>query len=103
MGQSRRKAFDALLVQILGSDQVYFQPPPSVKMKYPCIVYERDSASAKHADNQPYSVVRRYQVTYIDHLPDGDVVDKLEALPLSEFSRHFATSGLNHDVFSIYY
>ena len=29
------------LCEILGSRNVYFQPPESVKMKYPAIVYER--------------------------------------------------------------
>lgn len=72
-------------------------------MHYPCIVYERDNASLKSADNNPYSWMQRYQVTYIDHSPDSDVIDKLAAYPLSLFNRHFATSGLNHDVFVIYH
>lgn len=72
-------------------------------MNYPCIVYERDNASAKFADNIPYSFTQRYQVTLIDRSPDSDVIQKLAAFPLSSFSRHFATSGLNHDVFVIYH
>jgi hypothetical protein len=72
-------------------------------MQYPCIVYERDNASTKYADNLPYRHTVRYQVTLIDRSPDSDVYDKLAALPLSSFSRHFATSGLNHDVFVIYH
>ena len=31
-----------LLVELLGSDNVYFQPPPSVQMNYPAIVYKLD-------------------------------------------------------------
>jgi len=72
-------------------------------MIYPCIVYERDNASTKHADDKPYAFAQRYQVTLIDHNPDSDVIDKLNALPLCAFNRHFATSGLNHDVFVIYH
>lgn len=72
-------------------------------MQYPCIVYERDNASFKNADNFTYAFTQRYQVTLIDQNPDSDVIDKLMVLPLSSFNRHFVTSGLNHDVFVIYH
>lgn len=72
-------------------------------MQYPCIVYERDNASLKSADNDPYTWTQRYQVTIIDPNPDSDVIDKVAAMPLSSYSRHFATSGLNHDVFVLYH
>lgn len=98
-----RLSFQTLLEGVLGSGNVYFQPPEGHVMEYPCIVYERDDASVKHAGNLPYSIYQGYQVTYIDRIPDSDVIGKLLALPLSEFRRHFATSGLNHDVFEIYH
>lgn len=72
-------------------------------MQYPCIRYERDDASRKAADNIAYSWQQRYQVTYMDYNPDSDVITKLMEFPYSRFDRHFATSGLNHDVFVIYY
>lgn len=103
MGLGRRTEFHNVLTNILGSPLVYFQPPPSLTMEYPCIVYERDNQSVQRADNIGYSWKQRYQVTYIDRNPDGDPIDLLTELPLSAFSRHFVTSGLNHDVFSIYY
>ena len=31
------------LEEVLGSKQVYFQPPESLKLKYPCIVYSRSN------------------------------------------------------------
>lgn len=104
MPPSRRLELQLKLEATLGSENVYFQPPENSTLRYPCIVYERDNASFKAADNKPnYHWVQRYQVTYIDQNPDSDVIDKLAAYPYSSFSRHFATSGLNHDVFVIYY
>ena len=103
MGQSRRLEFHTALLALLESPNVYFQPPPDREMNYPCIVYARDNQSVKRADNRAYNLRQRYQVTYIDHSPDGDPIDALAEFPLSSFSRHFVTSGLNHDVFSIYY
>lgn len=103
MGLERRRHFNAILKDILGNDNVYFQPAEDGTIQYPCIVYQRDNASIQPADNQPYSATQRYQVTLIDQNPDSDVVDKLLNLPFSSFNRHFATSGLNHDVFVIYH
>lgn len=106
MGKSRRLELSAILKEIIDPDytsNVYFQPGPDFKMSYPCFVYERDNVSAKHADNMPYSTAQRYQVTYIDSDPDSDVIDKLNQLEYCAFNRHFATSGLNHDVYVIYH
>lgn len=110
MDQVRRLEFQTALETLLEvslpvgvSGYVYFQEPPSDGMQYPCIIYSRDNISAKHADNKAYNLKQRYQVTYIDRNPDGDPIKALAEFPLSAFSRHFATSGLNHDVFSIYY
>lgn len=103
MGFDRRKQLNDILKEVLGADNVYFQPPEDRIMQYPCIVYERDNSSVLHADNLPYRSHLRYQVTLIDQNPDSVVVDKLLALPLCSFNRHFATSGLNHDVFVLYY
>ena len=103
MGLDRRLELHSLLATALGSENVYFQPPPSTTLVYPCVVYERDNNSTKHADNVPYVDTQRYQVTLIDKNPDSDVLDKLKKFPLSSYSRHFATSGLNHDVIVIYH
>lgn len=100
---SRRLQLQALLEDLLGNGNVYFQPPSNVTMQYPCLVYERDQAYLEAADNLVYCWKQRYQVTYIDQDPDSDMIEKLTNFPLSLFSRHFATSGLNHDVFVIYH
>ena len=55
-----------MLKDLLGSNNVYFQPPPSLMMKYPCIVYERVRINTKFADNIPYQLNKPYQLTYID-------------------------------------
>lgn len=99
----RRLELQDKLKATLGSPNVYFQPPANVTLQYPCIVYERDNASMKHADNEAYAWKQRYQVTYIDKNPDSEVLAKLMVYPLCAYNRHFATSGLNHDVFVIYY
>lgn len=100
---AQRLKLQTVLESLLGSRNVYFQPPPSIKMKYPAIVYERDAAETKFADNNPYSFTQRYAVTLIDPNPDSEFIEELAALPRTVFSRHFTTADLNHDVFTIYF
>lgn len=47
----RRPELGRIFRDILGSDHVYFQPPETVKMKYPAIKYERSDMEIMHADN----------------------------------------------------
>lgn len=72
-------------------------------MKYPAIVYKRDSAKSEHADNRPYAFTQRYQVTVIDGNPDSDILAKVAQLPQCVFVRHFTADMLNHDVFTLYF
>lgn len=88
---------------ILGTTEVYYQPPENVVMKYPCIVYQWDHANTQFADNHPYRHHKRYQVTYIDRKVDSDVPDKIANLPMSLFSRSYVADNLNHSVFDLYY
>lgn len=90
------------LLEIL-CENVYFQPPSSVQMQYPCIVYNRDFESTQYAGNLPYRRDKRYQVTVIDRDPDSTIPDQVGKLPKSAFVRSFVADNLNHDIFSIYF
>lgn len=92
-----------LLTDILGADRVYFQPPPTVQLEYPCIIYERDRRRVFHADNRPYAHKKGYRVTVIDRNPDSDIPEKIADLPLCSFDRFFAADNLNHDVYNLYF
>lgn len=102
MGQSREELND-ILQRILGSTQVYFQPPPTVRMQYPCIVYERIYAETKFANDRPYLYHKRYQVTVIDRDPDSEIPDRVAHLPMTSFNRHFTADQLHHDVFNVFF
>jgi len=100
---AQRIDLQKLLVNILGSSHVYFQPPPNVLMVYPCIVYQRDNMKIDYADGQPYNHTVRYQVTTIDQNPDSDIPGKIARLPLCAFDRFFTADQLNHNVFVLYF
>lgn len=92
-----------LLCEILGSNHCYYQPPESVKLVYPCIIYELDTFHTFYADNRPYSSKKRYTLTLIDRKVDSTVIDKLRGLPLCKFDRYYTVDNFNHYLFNIYY
>lgn len=100
---NNRNKLHELLCETLGSRQVYFQPPESVKMKYPAIVYSRNRIDNEHADDGVYIQSPSYSVTVIDKNPDSEIVDNISLLPRCRFDRHYISDNLNHDVFTIYY
>lgn len=82
---------------------VYFQPPSNIKMTYPCIIYSRDSADTKFADNRIWHYTQRYQIIIIDKVPDTPLIDKITEKLTFRFDRHYVADNLNHDVFDIFY
>lgn len=100
---AQRLQLQALLEEVLGSGNVYFQPPANVQLAFPCVVYKRDIADTRFADDIPYRYTKRYQITVIDRDPDSPIPDKIAALPACTHSRFFTANNLNHDVFSIYF
>lgn len=88
---------------ILGAKRVYFQPPESVKLEYPAIVYELDYIKSQHADNLPYTKKKRYSITIITKDPDNEYIDKMMELSTCSFERSFTQNNLYHYVFELYF
>lgn len=83
-------------------DHVYYQPPESVKLVYPCIIYERRSGDTRFADDLPYTFTMAYTVTVIDKDPDSDIPLQVAKLPMCRMDRCFTSDNLNHSVFVLY-
>lgn len=97
-----RLNLQTIFEDILGSHNVYYQPPQSVQMRYPAIVYSRRSIESMHANDGGYRHMPSYEVILIDRNPDSEFVDKLLQLPYCSYDRHYEANNLNHDVFVIY-
>lgn len=100
---ANRLDLQAELEELLDSRNVYFQPPASVRINYPAIVYTRSDIDNTFADDSIYIQSHFYEVTVIDEDPDSKIVDAVSKLPTCRFSRHFTSENLNHDTFIIYY
>lgn len=106
---NRRLKLHDILCEILACPnkgqncRAYFQPPSSVKMKYPAIVYALNDIENAFADDGVYLSARSYSVTVIDSDPDSSLIGKIASLPKSRFNRHYTKDNLNHDVFEIFF
>lgn len=103
VSQKRAELGDRL-EEILGSSNVYFEPPETVKLNCPCIIYERSAGDTIFANNKPYRFKVRYTVTAISRKADNPIVGALAmSLPSIQYDRHFVSDNLHHDVFEVYY
>lgn len=100
---SSRADLHAKLEELLGSANVYFQPPESVRMKFPAIVYERSGIDNTFANDAVYGQKTPYSVTVIDKDPESEIVKKVSLLPKCKWDRHFKLDNFNHDVFTLYH
>ena len=98
-----RIELQSLLEELLGSRNVYFQPPASLVMKFPAIVYGLSKIRLTHADGKNYLKGRSYDITLIDSDPDSQIIDRILELTYTSFDRHFKSDNLNHYTFTIYF
>lgn len=88
---------------LLGSRNVYYKPPESIKMTYTAIKYTKKDVHSEYADNRIYSKMNCYELIVISKKPDDPVIEKLLELPYCSYDRPYVTDNLNHDVFTLYY
>ena len=97
-----RADLNKFLEDLMENENVYFNPPESIKLEYPGIRYTLENFDMKYADNEMYILKPRYQLTLIDEDPDSIYVYKLLSNPYISFVRHYTSDGLHHWVFRLY-
>lgn len=98
-----RMKLQEIFRNIIGSNQVYYQAPESIKMQYPAIVYHRKDLHVNHANNRLYSCMTAYEVVLITENPDSEIINRIAELPYCSYDRHYAAENLNHEVFTLYF
>lgn len=99
----KRLELHQILVDLVEPYKVYFQPPASIMLEYPCIIYNLEDIAIDYADSIKYGKTTAYTVTVICQNPDFDIPNKLLALDYCRFDRHFISENLNHFVFNLFY
>lgn len=92
-----------ILVNLLGTDHVYFQGPATMQMVYPCITYRRSDEKPTFANNKLYNNRTQYIVTFVSRDPDEVIRDRLKELPFCSYDRFYTADNLNHDVYKLFF
>ena len=98
-----RVDLQTMLENLSVKPHVYFDPPASVRMTYPAIVYSRSGIDNLYANNLVYGQFNSYSLTVIDEHPDGELYKVVSKLPRCKWNRHYKADNLNHDVFTLFY
>lgn len=93
------------LCELLGSRNVYFQPPESLKMQYPCIRYSISGMPKLNANDKVYlKTCNTYTITVIDTDPDSDISTRiLTHFSMARFDRAYTSNNLYHHTLTLNY
>lgn len=101
LDEGRKKLHNDLLTMV---SHVYFQPPESIKLEYPCIIYDLISSHQRYADDKAYRRLPCYSITIIDNDKNIDWVSKmLDFFDYCAFERSYISDNLSHYSFILYY
>lgn len=104
MDLKRRLYLQSLLKEIPEVQEVYFQPPEDVKLKFPCIIYKWDRTKDLRADDTLYNSRRGYSITIVDQNPDSAIpIIFQKNFPLASFDRSYVSNNMNHWVYNLYW
>lgn len=92
-------------------ENVYFQPPQSLKLQYPCVVYSLKLVDSDYADNLTYKTMREYSLVYISPNPDpiyeesgdGMIETILKSFSHIKHVNRYTSDNLYHDAFNLFY
>ena len=100
---NKREALQSILMQFQEqageTPHVYFDPPESVKMVYPCFVYHYIGNGTLYSDGKPYLQSEEYSVRYITKKADPDLPKAIMQLPYVAFDSHYTADNLHHFMF----
>lgn len=97
-----RIELQAMLEEVMESENVYFQPPASLRIDYPCIVYSINRVDNTYANNKIYKQDYFYELILVDSNPDSKYFKKLCEIPQCRFRNFYISDNLNHFVFNMY-
>ena len=104
MANERRMELQNKLEELLGSRNVYYQPPESINMKYDAIIYSLGVPEERYANNKRYMSMSCYDLIVISVRPDPDIVDLiLESFQYTSPGKPYVAANLNHYPIKLYY
>lgn len=89
--------------ELLGSRNVYYQPPENLKMNYPAIRYSLSGIENRPANNNKYLTLKRYDGIVISKKVDPEIIEHIAVLKYVTIGRPYIAENLYHYPFTIYY
>ena len=83
-------------------DYVYFQPPESVKLQYPCVIYSLKDIKARKADNMPYTTSLGYSLLFMTKDPKDERIISFMNLEHCKFDRYYSADNVHHYSYTVY-
>ena len=104
MAEARRFILHEEFCDLLESRAVYYQPPESLKMNYPCIRYSGSGFDTLYADNRAYKSIERYEGVFITRDPNSDIPElMMNQFEMCNFGSRYTANNLYHHPFTLYY
>lgn len=101
--EQRSQELQAAFEELLGSRNVYYNPPEPVKMSYDAIRFKRSSINNTFASDSVYvQLSPTFEVTVITRDPDAPIIEKVSKLPHCRFTTSYVADGLYHNRFTIH-
>ena len=100
---SDRLYLQSILEETFPGITVYYRPPGDVILTRPYIVYTKLQREPTYANNLPYSIGTRFQITIISDRPglmDLDVIFSMENVTVVS-NNAFMEDDLAHDIFTV--
>lgn len=84
-------------------DTCYFQPPETVKLSYPCIIYSRNQVESLTANNINYKNDREWTIRVIAREPDSEIpTNLLQGLSMISLIDDYVSDGLYNTILKHY-
>lgn len=96
-----RRTFEEATLQD-SEKRVWYQPPATVKLTYPCLIYKLSDMPPTYANNNPYQLEHEYELEVIDRDPNSVLRERIALLSKCRLKRVFEADNLHHYVFNIY-
>lgn len=84
---------------------VYYQPPGSSKMEYPCIRINRSTVNSTYANGKRYNSRQSYDLMLISKSIEDEIASKILTRfeNLCRVDREYIADNLYHKTFKLYY
>ena len=98
-----RLELQSKLEELLGSRNVYYNPPTNLRMEYDCIRFHLSTVQSEYANDVKYKNMKRYELMVIARTTDPEIVDRLLELPYCSMGTAYKADNLNHYPFTLYW